>query len=221
MNAEIPDDHLPDLRTDYQRAQLSLADAPDDPLDWFRDWFEEAAGANLVDANAMTLATASADGRVSSRTVLLKGLDERGFQFFTNFQSRKARNLAENPAAALTFYWPALERQICVRGQVSRLSDAESDAYFASRPYGSRIGAWVSTQTEEISGRDWLEVRDAEFREKYPETGPVPRPPFWGGYVLAPIWVEFWQGRASRLHDRIGFERETGSSAWRKFRLSP
>lgn len=217
----IPSEDLPDLRTDYQRDSLDVAEVGDDPIQLFRTWFDEVAKAKLIDPNAMTLATVSGNGQVSSRTVLLKGLDERGFQFFTNYESRKGRDIAENPNAALTFYWETLERQVCVRGRVGKLPGEESDAYYASRPYGSRIGAWVSTQSEVIPNRKWMEDREAEFKTKYPENELVPRPPFWGGYVLRPMRIEFWQGRSSRLHDRIVFEREEADKSWNKMRLSP
>ncbi|MEM1297611.1 MAG: pyridoxamine 5'-phosphate oxidase, partial [Verrucomicrobiota bacterium] len=185
----IPSEDLPDLRTDYQRDSLDVADVGDEPIQLFQAWFDEVAKEKLIDPNAMTLATVSGDGQVSARTVLLKGLDERGFQFFTNYESRKGRDLAENPHAALTFHWETLERQVCVRGRTDKLPDEESDRYYHSRPYGSRIGAWVSTQSEVIPNREWMEKRETEYKAKYPENEPVPRPPFWGGYVLRPARI--------------------------------
>ena len=166
----------------------------------------------------MTLATVSPDGQPSSRTVLLKGYDTRGFSFFTNYHSRKGRELTANPKAALTIFWKERERQVCVRGVVSILSQQESNAYFQSRPYGSQIGAWVSEQSEVIPDRSWLEARERELKARYPE-GNVPLPPNWGGYVLTPDAVEFWQGRPSRLHDRVLFEKR--GDKWERVRLSP
>lgn len=210
--------NLADLRLNYERGALDEATLPGDPLALFKLWMEDAINAGVVEPNAMTLATVSADGQPSCRTVLLKGQDERGFSFFTNYDSRKGRELKGNPKAAISIFWKERERQVCVRGSVALLSREESDAYFQSRPYGSQIGAWVSEQSERIPGREWLENRERELRARFPE-GQVPLPPNWGGYLLTPDSVEFWQGRPSRLHDRILYARDGG--AWERVRLSP
>ena len=210
--------NLADLRLNYEKGSLDEATLPDDPFGLFRLWLDDAVAASVLEPNAMTLATVSADGQPSSRTVLLKGFDARGFSFFTNYHSRKGRELAGNPKAALTILWKERERQVCVRGLVSLLGRGESDAYFQSRPYGSQIGAWVSEQSERIPDRAWLESRERELTAKHPE-GSVPLPPNWGGYVLSPHEVEFWQGRLGRLHDRILFERR--GDGWEHGRLSP
>jgi len=208
---------LADLRIDYARHGLSEAEAGDDPLELFRRWFDQAVAAGQYEPNAMTLATATPAGRPSARIVLLKIADERGLAFFTNYQSRKGRDLANNPFAALVFHWPAVERQVRVEGAVEVVSEAESDEYFATRPVNSRLGAWASEQSGVIPSRDELERRHRELLEKYGEQ--VPRPPHWGGYRVVPAEWEFWQGRPSRLHDRIRFREADGR--WVRERLSP
>ncbi len=210
--------NLADLRQNYERGALDESTLPADPNALFQLWLGDAIAAGVVEPNAMTLATVSSTGQPSARTVLLKGFDERGFSFFTNYESRKGRELTSNPKASLVFFWKERERQVCVRGEVSLLSREESDAYFQSRPYGSQIGAWVSEQSLAIPDRAWLEDRDTELRAKFPE-GSVLLPPTWGGYVLKPDEIEFWQGRPSRLHDRVTFKRS--GEAWERFRLSP
>lgn len=233
--------NLSDFREDYRRDTLDRAQLAENPLAQFESWFRAAAGErsqgrwrkigialfNLwsairdhrpADINAMTLATADRDGRPSTRTVLLKSVDERGFIFFTNYDSRKGRELAENPAAALTFFWPELERQVCVAGTVARLPVAESEAYFKTRPRGSQIGAWASNQGEVLTDRAALEAKWRELEKKFP--GAVPLPPNWGGFILKPERIEFWQGRASRLHDRFSYTRQPDGS-WKVDRLSP
>jgi pyridoxamine 5'-phosphate oxidase len=210
--------NLADLRLNYEKGALDEATLPADPFELFHLWLDDAIAAGVADANAMTLATVSPEGQPSCRTVLLKGLDSRGLSFFTNYHSRKGRELDANPKAGLTIFWKERERQVCIRGSVEKLSREESDAYFQSRPYGSQIGAWVSEQSEIIPGREWLEQRERELTAKFPE-GKVPIPPHWGGYVLAPQAWEFWQGRPSRLHDRMLYRLEKG--VWTRVRLGP
>ncbi|HJU65388.1 MAG TPA: pyridoxamine 5'-phosphate oxidase [Gemmatimonadaceae bacterium] len=206
-----------DLRREYSREMLTEEGAASDPIRQFEHWFDQAASAGVLEPNAMTLATATADGGPSARMVLLKGFDERGFVFYTDYRSRKARELAVNPRAALCFYWPELERQVRVGGAVSRLGGDESAAYFATRPVGSRIAAWASEQSAVIADRSVLEARVAELTKKFGESPPLPD--HWGGYRLVHEEVEFWQGRPSRLHDRIRYLRE--GDRWRRERLSP
>ncbi len=210
---------IADLRRDYARATLSESDVDADPFRQFARWFDEAQRAEVLEPNAMTLATASAAGEPSARMVLLKGFDERGFVFYTDYRSRKAGELELNPRAALVLYWGELERQVRVVGAVSRVSAAESDAYYQSRPLGSRVGAWASYQSQVLDDRATLERRWAELAERYAASGP-PLPPHWGGYRVSPNEIEFWQGRRSRLHDRIVYRRES-DGAWARERLSP
>ncbi|MGN4154727.1 pyridoxamine 5'-phosphate oxidase [Burkholderia gladioli] len=211
---------LADLRINYSRASLDEADVASDPIRQFDKWFKEALDAQLPEPNTMTLATVDADGRPSARIVLIKGVDERGFVFFTNYESRKGREIAHNPHAALLFYWIELERQVRIEGRVEKTSAAESDSYFASRPVGSRIGAWASEQSRVIADREVLEARERDFAARYGEN--PPRPPHWGGYRLVPEAIEFWQGRPSRLHDRLRYLRDpAGGDAWTIERLSP
>ena len=232
---------IADLRQDYQAGELKRAELRPDPLAQFHDWFAAAAGAQggsrwrkigialyklwqailghtPADVNAMTVATVDRDGRPSARTVLLKGADARGFIFFTNYDSRKGQDLAAHPGAALVFYWPDLERQVCVTGAVTKLAAPESEAYFKSRPRGSQLGAWASNQSEVIASRAVLEQQWDEIAARFPSD--VPLPANWGGYVLAPNRLEFWQGRASRLHDRFRYARQPDGS-WQIERLSP
>lgn len=233
---------LADLRREYNLTGLRRADLEADPIAQFKKWFEQASGARAsgrvrkfciqlykrlllasgaepLDLTAMTLATVDQQGRPSARVVLLKGVDQRGFVFFTNYQGRKGQELAQNPQAALVFYWPDQERQVCIAGEVSKLPPAESDVYYWSRPRGSRLAAWASEQSSAIKDRAALEEKwkqkEAQFVGK-----DIPRPPFWGGYLLAPTRIEFWQGRPNRLHDRFRYTLQPNKT-WGIERLSP
>jgi pyridoxamine 5'-phosphate oxidase len=210
-------DEIARIRTDYKKGALDDEHADADPIAQFGRWWDEALNSQLPEVNAMTLATADAGGVPSARVLLLKGYDERGFVFFTNYDSRKGRELAANPKAALLFFWPELERQVRIEGLVERIESAESDAYYRSRPLASRIGAWASPQSEPIPSKAWLMGRAAEMGLRH---GLNPdRPPQWGGYRLCPEVMEFWQGRPSRLHDRLRYQRV--GSGWERSRLAP
>ncbi|RZL01516.1 MAG: pyridoxamine 5'-phosphate oxidase [Rubrivivax sp.] len=209
---------LAQMRQSYERSALDEEHVKSDPLVQFQQWFDEAIEARQLEPNAMTLATSGVDGRPSTRVVLLKGADERGLVWFTNYDSRKGRDLAANPFAALQFFWGDLERVIRIEGRVEKASAAESDEYYRSRPLGSRIGAWASPQSEVIPSREALESTWAEHQARLGED--PPRPEHWGGYRLVPDRWEFWQGRASRLHDRLLFERGL-DGAWVLHRLAP
>ncbi|HYG24123.1 MAG TPA: pyridoxamine 5'-phosphate oxidase [Verrucomicrobiae bacterium] len=233
---------IADLRREYNFAGLRRADLERDPISQFQRWFEQAAGrrtsgklrrflirnyktllqiagAEPMDVNAATLATVDKAGRPSARIVLLKGVDHRGFIFYTNYGSRKGRELLENPNAALVFYWPEQERQVCIAGSATQLERPEIEAYFRSRPRGSRIGAWASKQSEVVANRETLEIRWAELQRQYPGDD-IPVPPNWGGFVVKPERVEFWQGRPSRMHDRFCYTQQSDGT-WRLDRLSP
>jgi len=209
---------LAELRNEYARGSLDEQDVEPDPIRQFQLWFQQALDAQVPEPNAMTLATVDEQGQPSARIVLVKGADERGFVFFTNYESRKGHDLAINPRASLLFYWIELERQVRIEGTIEKTSAQESDAYFASRPLGSRIGAWASDQSREIAGRTVLEEREQAFAEQFGDN--PPRPPQWGGYRVVPARMEFWQGRPSRLHDRIVYTRNADAS-WQISRLSP
>jgi pyridoxamine 5'-phosphate oxidase len=209
---------IADLRKDYTLAGLRRIDLDADPVQQFQKWFQQALDAQLLEPTAVTLATADSTGRPSARIVLLKGLDARGFVFFTNYTSRKGRDLSGNPNAALVFHWAELERQVRVRGTADRISREESEQYFTARPRGHQLGAWVSTQSEIIPDRTVLEKRLKEFEQQYPNV--VPLPPFWGGYVVSPAEIEFWQGRSNRLHDRFRYTKHA-DGRWLIERLAP
>ena len=210
---------LSDLRREYTLAGLKESDLASNPFKQFDKWFQQALAAGLPEPNAMTLATATLAGKPSARIVLLKGFDERGFVFFTNYESQKGRELLANPHAALVCYWIELERQVRISGHVSQVSAEESESYFNSRPLGSQLGAWVSRQSEVVGGRKILEDRLEQLTREY-ETKPVPLPPYWGGYRVAPDMLEFWQGRPNRLHDRLRYTLQSNSQ-WLIERLSP
>lgn len=210
---------LADLRRDYALASLEIADVVADPISQFSAWFANARDAAIPEPNAMTLATVDGDGFPDARIVLLKGVDARGFTFFTDYRSQKGRDLTEHPAAALVFFWQELERQVRIRGTVSRLPAEESAAYFNSRPRGSRIGAWASEQSSVIPDRTVLEIRVQELEARYPDGAAPPLPEHWGGFLVVPHQIEFWQGRQSRLHDRLRYVRRDG--VWTVERLSP
>jgi len=212
---------LADLRREYTSGGLRCADLDANPIKQFQKWFAQAEIAlakNQLDVNAGTLATADKNGIPSARVVLLKGLDERGFTFFTNYDSRKGRELAENPNAALVFYWHELERQVCIAGSVKKTSREESKNYFKSRPRGSQLAAWASDQSKTISDRAALETNWQELEKKFATD--IPLPPNWGGFILKPERIEFWQGRPSRLHDRFSYTRRPDHS-WKLERLAP
>lgn len=200
---------------------LSESDLDDDPLITFRAWLELAIAVGIPEPTTMVLSTVDAEARPSARAVLLKGLDERGLRFFTNHGSAKAAHLAANPACALTFVWPALGRQVRVTGRAERLDEAESAAYFATRPRGSRLGAWASPQSEVIASREVLDRRLAELEAAYAGTDDIPLPPSWGGYLVVPETVELWQGRRNRLHDRFRYRRPHSGAPWHRERLAP
>lgn len=212
--------NLANLREDYTKGGMSRADLPADPFEQFQSWLKVAHEQKIPDANAMTVSTAGKDGVVTSRTLLLKGLVDGKLQFFTNYRSQKARDLDENPYAAITIHWKELERQICVRGTVTKTTREVSENYFKVRPYGSQIGAWVSEeQSSTITDRNTIADREAELLQQYPEGSVVPCPDFWGGYELTPTYLEFWQGRQGRLHDRLCYLAE--GNLWSLTRLSP
>jgi pyridoxamine 5'-phosphate oxidase len=210
-------ENLADLRKTYTRDALDESASLPDPLAQFDRWFGQALTGLVPEPNAMTLATVGADGRPSTRIVLIKGIDARGLVWFTNYQSRKGQELALHPFAALQFHWVELERTVRVEGRVAKVSNEESDAYYASRPLGSRIGAWASPQSEVVASRQVLEDNEARYAAQFGEQ--PPRPPHWGGYRLVPDRWEFWQGRPSRLHDRLHYRLEAG--AWVRERLAP
>jgi len=209
---------LADIRKDYCLRSLEIQDVANDPLLQFRHWMEEAIQAEALEVNAMCLSTISKDGFPNSRIVLLKELDQ-GFVFFTNYESSKGKELASSPKASLNFFWPEIERQVRVVGTIEKISEKESDTYFFSRPFSSQIGAWASPQSQEISDRTVIEGAQKRLEEEF-KVNSIQRPPHWGGYRLIPHRIEFWQGRPSRLHDRISYELDGGTN-WKKVRLAP
>jgi pyridoxamine 5'-phosphate oxidase len=221
--ADKVDSSIAGMRADYQGEALRRKNLDPNPFIQFHIWFEEARQAGILEPNAMILSTMGLDLIPSSRTVLLKELDKRGFTFFTNYTSRKAREIFVQPVAGLLFLWKEQARQVAIRGQVEQVSREESQVYFNSRPYASRIGAWVSEQSQAIPNREWLETRDQEMRGRFPDTGTdhcVPIPEFWGGYRVLPSSIEFWQGATGRLHDRFVYTHDH-QNHWKIERLSP
>jgi pyridoxamine 5'-phosphate oxidase len=212
-------ENIADIRKEYMKQTLLENDVDANPFAQFNKWWYEALNSDLDEVNAMTLATASAAGVPSARIVLLKAATEEGFVFFTNYNSSKGRELAENPRASLVFFWSPLERQICIEGTVEKVSSGESDEYFMSRPEGSRVGAWVSPQSTVIASRAIVEERLAQYQQEF-AGGNIPRPPYWGGYIVKPAQIEFWQGRPNRLHDRIQYTLQADGD-WKIERLAP
>jgi len=208
---------IANIRSDYRLKGLHESELDENPLNQFKIWFDEVIQSELSEANAMLLSTVS-NGRPSGRIVLLKGVDETGFTFFTNYASKKGEEIEANPQVALTFFWKELERQVRIEGSIEKTSEIDSDDYFAIRPRGSQIGAWVSHQSEVVENREFLEEKLKTFEQEF-EGVPVPRPPYWGGYRVIPDYMEFWQGRPSRLHDRLAYVLKDG--VWTTERLSP
>lgn len=215
----LNEQEIRNLRKDYTRHSLDEKDVANNPFQQFQTWMQEAIKADVHEPNAMHLATVKANGRPAGRVVLLRGLDDAGFSFFTNYNSNKGQQLAGSGFAALTFFWPELERQIRIEGSIAKLNDKENDDYFYSRPRGNRLSAWASPQSQPIANREELEKLAQLLEAQYPEPQHIPRPPHWGGFRLLPDSIEFWQGRASRLHDRIRYRKE--NAAWIIERLAP
>ena len=210
---------IADIRKDYKLRSLDETDVVADPIKQFEKWWNEATHSNIEEVNAMTLATSTSAGRPSARIVLLKGFDEKGFVFFTNYNSHKAAEIAENAQVALVFFWKELERQVRIEGTVVKVSDTDSDTYFNSRPEGSKIGAWASPQSKIIVSREVIETNVEEIQKNFGGKE-IERPDFWGGYVVKPVLIEFWQGRSSRLHDRLQYTRSENNT-WKIERLAP
>ena len=210
---------MDELRKEYSRASLDISDVDKDPIGQFDKWFKEALAAGVPEPNAFTLSTISEGGRPSARIVLLKGLEQRQFVFYTNYQSQKGQELDGNPACALTFFWPELERQVRIEGIATRVQESTSEQYFQSRPRASQVGAWASPQSSIIASRDILEAREREIEKKFEGLNLLPKPKQWGGFAITPIEIEFWQGRASRLHDRVVYYLT--DEKWIIHRLAP
>lgn len=215
----IPLNDISSLRKEYKRGDLIEDAIPEDPMQLFAQWFSEVGSMNIPEPNAMILSTVSPEGRPSSRTVLLKGLDQGSFVFFTNYESKKSREIQQHPHVSLLFLWLEAERQIRIEGIATRIPKAESESYFASRPRESQLGAWASEQSKPISSREELEQRFKEVEQRFQESDAIPMPDHWGGYAVSPASIEFWQGRVGRLHDRIIYEKH--GDAWTKQRLNP
>jgi pyridoxamine 5'-phosphate oxidase len=212
--------YLNQIRHDFTKGELNESTVATNPLEQYANWFEEAVGAQVPDPKAMVVSTVNSEGKPSSRVVYSRGLNEKGMLFYTNYNSQKGDDLAANPNVCVNIYWPELERQIRLEGKVSKVSDAESDAYFASRPRDSQIGAWASEQSSVIENREALKNRVVEFEDKFKDQE-VPRPPHWGGYIIEVTRAEFWQGRPARLHDRIVYSKTEDPGVWSLKRLSP
>ncbi len=210
---------IADIRKEYKLHSLNETDVATNPVEQFTRWWDDAVNSHIEEVNAMTLATINPEGHPNARIVLLKGYDEKGFTFFTNYQSSKGKELAQNPHACLVFFWKELERQVRIEGVVEKIAAAESEAYFQSRPVGSRIGAWASPQSTVIGGREVIEQNVSDLEKKYANTD-IPRPEHWGGYIVKPTRIEFWQGRSSRLHDRILYTAQNNQQ-WKIERLAP
>ena len=210
---------IAEIRREYKRESFSEKDAASNPFLQFDKWWKEALDSLIDEVNAMTLATADNHGKPSARIVLLKNYDDRGFVFFTNYSSRKGREIDENPQATLLFFWKELERQVRIEGTITKIDDKESDEYYYSRPLGSRIGAWASPQSQVVNDRSVIEENFLQFEQQFADAPLIPRPPYWGGYRVIPSYIEFWQGRESRLHDRIAYQLE--ASSWSIQRLAP
>jgi pyridoxamine 5'-phosphate oxidase len=210
---------IAEIRKEYRLHRLSETEVSENPIEQFEHWWQDAIKSELLEVNAMTLATASSDGLPSARIVLLKGFHETGFQFYTNYESFKGKQLLENPRACLVFFWKELERQVRITGLVEKLSKGNSDDYFKSRPPGSRIGAWASPQSEVIESSEWLAKQANQYEMKFSENE-IPRPPHWGGYLVKPVTIEFWQGRPNRLHDRLQYTLQE-NGGWLIERLAP
>ena len=210
--------NIADIRKEYSLHSLDEKDIASNPVEQFAQWWNDAINSEIFEVNAMTLATSTKDGKPSARIVLLKGFDEKGFVFYTNYESHKGKELAENPNAALLFLWKEIERQIGIEGEVEKITAAESDAYFLSRPEGSRISTWASAQSSVIKNRELLEANVNYYAREFKNS--IPRPPHWGGYRVMPLIIEFWQGRSNRLHDRIQYTK-TAEGSWKAERLAP
>lgn len=210
-----------DSRNEYGKSKLEESSLPDDPMVLFELWFLEAFDADLPEPSAMTLSTSNTEGRVSSRIILLKGFETKGFQFYTNYKSQKGKDLSANPLAAMSFFWPEMEKQIRIEGRVERLSEKESELYHAARPRNNQLGAWASEQSKPIKDRYYLEARYEAVSQAYSKHKVIPRPKHWGGFVLVPDSIEFWQGRENRLHDRIEYHRSSVKESWKTRRLNP
>lgn len=211
--------HIAAIRKNYAMESLTEASVAQDPITQFKNWMEETIAAEVNEPTAMVLSTVNSSGRPSGRVILLKDVTKDGFIFFTNYSSRKGQDMLENPVASLTFFWPELERQVRVEGTITKVADEMSDAYFHSRPVGSQIGAWASPQSQPINSREELETADKDFTKRFADLDVIPRPEHWGGYILSPDYVEFWQGRPNRLHDRIVYELQ--NKQWHLKRLAP